>query len=345
MSNLTPRINRLEQNLVINGNFDVWQRGTSQVSVSSGQFLADRFKFVKQSSATFDARQSGDVPNTSFKSLYSLEVETNTVGVPSVGDIDTIQYIMEGYDLTRIFNKTAVLSFWAKSTLAGTYSVSLRNDAANQSMIIPYEVENANTWQKIELTIDMAAPGSWGFTSGRGLIIDFVLASDRTTGSTNTWVGGDFVGVTGQVNLFSGANTFNIAQVMINEGSAIGEFSRAGTTFPQEFALCQRYYYRLNGGDMVGTGMFLTSSIIYVTVPFPVESRTEAPLLESSSLTALDYERAGTSAASSNGGFSYLKNGENGATIGFNAGSVGTQGQATVVAASAGNYFAFNGEL
>ena len=44
MSNLTPRSNRFEQNLIINGNIDFAQRGDTFTAMATGSFPADRLK-------------------------------------------------------------------------------------------------------------------------------------------------------------------------------------------------------------------------------------------------------------------------------------------------------------
>jgi len=40
---LTPSV---QQNLLINGGFEIWQRGTSFSMTNSGIYTADRWKFV-----------------------------------------------------------------------------------------------------------------------------------------------------------------------------------------------------------------------------------------------------------------------------------------------------------
>lgn len=257
---LTPRIDRLEQNVIINGNFDFWQRQTSFTNAAAGQFTADRFKVLSQSPATMDVARSTDVPATDFPSQYSLQVAGTATGSPTAGDIDTLQYIVEGYDLVPLFNRNCVLSFWVKSSLIGTYSIGLRNDGTDISMALEYEIEVANTWERKEIQIDFTAPGTWNFLNGRGVIIDFVLSGDRAAPSVGTWQVGDFVGSSNQVNFFGSLNTLNMSQVKLCIGDTVSGFSRAGRNIAEEFAFCQRYYtktYLLDSGfpgDAISAG-------------------------------------------------------------------------------------------
>ena len=64
---LTPRLDRLDKNYIINGNFDFWQRGTS--TSTSGVYLADRFR-TSLSGGSYVVSRSTDVPNSN--SQFSL---------------------------------------------------------------------------------------------------------------------------------------------------------------------------------------------------------------------------------------------------------------------------------
>ena len=64
-------------NFIINGAFDIWQRGTAIPITSAGGYVADRWWIDNDNSVT--VTQSTDVPTTGFGGTYSMLVP-NTSG-------------------------------------------------------------------------------------------------------------------------------------------------------------------------------------------------------------------------------------------------------------------------
>ena len=91
-------------NLLINGNFDIWQRGTVFTNVS-GVYTADRWIAINYSTI----ERSTDIPNV--LSQYSCKI--------TVGELGN-SYFMQKSE-RRFPGKVLTLSFWAKGT--GTISV------------------------------------------------------------------------------------------------------------------------------------------------------------------------------------------------------------------------------
>ena len=101
----------------INGNFFIWQRGTSAITVSGDDdFTCDRFKGWANGGGTFTVEQSTDVPSNEFEFSAKL---INTAVDSSVAAGDDYRWAtdIEGYDVARLAYgssdaKTATLSFW-----------------------------------------------------------------------------------------------------------------------------------------------------------------------------------------------------------------------------------------
>ena len=99
MSSLTTRLDILETNLVIGGDFSFWQRGTS--FSTNGGYTADRWNQIFAGGYTQTVTQSTDVPTVAqsgFQSRYSLLLTNGTGASPTSGAYQEIRHILEGQD-------------------------------------------------------------------------------------------------------------------------------------------------------------------------------------------------------------------------------------------------------
>lgn len=259
MSILTPRIDNLERNYIINGNFDLWQRGTSFTGYTGNAiYHADRFNLTRGATIntlvnTID--QVSDVPTvvqSNFRSNFSYRVTTTTAATNLAASDTTMgpTYHVEGYDLENLVGKTVTLSFWVKSSIAGTYALTFGRQFTD-SYVTTYTISLANTWEKKSIAVYIDPAVNWGsnlgLQSGRGLTILWTLgaATTRTVSSLNQWlVGQNVSNANTATNTFCNTlnATFQLSQVMLNESTSLTNFNRAGRTFGHELALCQRYY-------------------------------------------------------------------------------------------------------
>lgn len=250
-------------NLCINGGMRIAQRGTSLTSGTDRKYLVDRFSFRCNqgggASYTFTQAQDDDTP-AGF--THSLKVTAPSNYVDSGGSSSggggyeyvAIEYRPEGYDLlaTEVGSgnaKDITISFWAKSSIAGSYSLGIRHsENGGQSYGTSYTLA-ANTWTKVEKTITMSTNSSlvtWETTNGVGCLIDWVLQAEdyRDATSADTWLSDDKFSVGGQEDwaATSGA-TFYLTGVKIEIGSSATDFHYE--TYAEELAKCQRYYYEI----------------------------------------------------------------------------------------------------
>jgi hypothetical protein len=247
---LTPRLDRLEKNHIINGNFDFWQRGTSFPAAGSGTYTADRWLKGYAGTPVLNVNRVTDTPTISesgFQSDFSIEASISVAQpTPVSGDRAFFQYRMEGYDWATLQGKKCTLSFWVKASKTGINSISFRNTDTTQSYIVEYTIDSPDTWEKKEISLDFTTIiGTQEYTNGAGAYITFPFMPDLDlqTGTLNQWTSGNFIASTNQVNnLDNVLNTFKLSQVMLNVGEQAGSFSRAGRTIAEELQLCQRYY-------------------------------------------------------------------------------------------------------
>lgn len=240
------------KNKIINGNFNIWQRGTSIATpVAAGTYLADRFKYDKSGAMEHAMSQSTDVPAvseiapTAAKSKYSLLLDCTTIDAAiAAGDYTVLYYYMEGFDFLAIAQRTFTLSFWVKATKTGTYCVSFRNSGNDRCYVAEYTVDVTATWEKKTITVP-ASPsgGTWDYTTGTGLLITWAIAAGSTYHTTaNSWItSGPFVATANQVNgVDSTSNDFRLSQIQVELGSQVTPFDVVN--FQTEISRCQRYY-------------------------------------------------------------------------------------------------------
>jgi hypothetical protein len=264
-ANVTPAkisVNVFRKNAIINGDFNVWQRGNTFVSVADGAYTADRFGYSNNTAATHTMSRSTDVPTVAQAGRlfnYSLLVDcTNLDSSISAPDLCGIYQIIEGYNFLPLAQKIFTLSFWVKATKTGTYCVAFKNNGtgsvSDRSYVAEYTVSVSDTWEYKTITVSASpSAGTWNYTNGRGLIVAWALAASSTYQTTaNAWNTGNFNATANQVNACdSTANDFRLCGVQLELGSTATDFEYR--SFQDEIQLCQRYYFTsLNNGDWAG---------------------------------------------------------------------------------------------
>lgn len=262
---LTPRTNEAEKRLqqkevlnkVINGGFDFWQRGTSLSLPASGKrYLPDRFWGQQDNDGGADLEQYTDVPSElSGKFNYSLGCVITAADASMTGDqFLNLAHSFEGNFVKDLYGKDVVISFWVKTSLAGTYSVILRDASANSYQYgFEYTIDTANTWQKITKVVNLDNSfGTWNQDNNTGFEILWSLGCgpDREISVLDQWSSGEVgaaIGTSNQVNLMATiGNSFQLAGVMLYDAKSGEdvEFQRAGRNYAEELQLCQRYFQK-----------------------------------------------------------------------------------------------------
>lgn len=262
------------KNVIINGNMDVWQRGTSFTGVTtSGQWGADRFVVVFSGlTPTYTVNRSTSVPSGTFN--YSFRT-TPTVADASVGNSDhgAVRYRIEGYDLQHLMGKVCTLSFWIRQTQTGIHCIALSNGSGDRTYVMEYTINQADTWEFKELTFTMhdGTSGTWDFLNDTGLSIFWTLAAGSNFQTTkDTWQTGNYRGTSNTQNFFSStSNVFLLKQVQLELGPKATDFEIRN--YVEELTRCQRYYESGSTGyyPLVTT----TTTSGYVTIPMKVPKR------------------------------------------------------------------------
>jgi hypothetical protein len=245
------------RNLIINGAMQVAQRGTSFVVPPNGTYTLDRFKpyfTTTHDQLSPTVTQSSDAPDGFSNSL----MWTTTTAETTV-DADELAYVwhmIEAQNCQQLAYGTSsakevTLSFWVKSSIAGTYSVSIYAGDASKVIGTTYSVASTNTWEYKTLTFSGNSADVINNDNGEGLRINWVLGagSDYTASNNTSWVSySDAVWAYGHAAnalvTTSGA-TWQITGVQLEVGDTATPFEHR--SYGDELARCQRYCVVLSG--------------------------------------------------------------------------------------------------
>ena len=239
------------RNQIINGDFQIWQRGTSFVAQANGSHSADKWVYSKSGAMVHTVEQSTDVPTqaeSGYLSKYSHLMDCTTADVSiAAGDVCAIGQRIEGHMYRSLQGKACTLSFWVKGTKTGIHCISFKNGGLDRSYVVEYTINTTNTWEKksIPITFDNTA-GTWYYDWRLGLEVNWCLAAGSTWHTTaDAWQTGDFFATSSQVNACDNtANNFTLAQVQLEASEVATEFETRHVGFEQD--LCARYYEKLS---------------------------------------------------------------------------------------------------
>jgi hypothetical protein len=249
------------KNRIINGAMVIDQRnaGASINNTNTGtQFSVDRWAVYGDQVSKFSLQQNaGSVtPPVGFTNYIGMtSLSAYTVGT---NEQFKVYQNIEGFNIADLGwgtanAKTVTLSFWAYSSLTGTFGGSLINNNNNRSYPFAYTISSANTWTQISVTIAGDTTGTWGTTNGTGVAVQFSMGTGSgKSGTAGAWAASNLVSVTGAVSVL-GTNgaTLYLTGVQFEVGSSATGFEYLN--YQTSLANCQRYY-ETSGYGMMGIG-------------------------------------------------------------------------------------------
>jgi hypothetical protein len=290
------------KNRIINGDMTIDQRNAGALVSNANGFITDRWSLAKfdATGGAYSGQQITDAP-TGFTN--SLRVTVTTSVAQSADQYWQAFQKIEGFNTADLAFGTAnaqtvTVSFWVKSSVTGTYSVSLFNDgfgSTNRAYVTTYTINAANTWEQKSVTITgdgTAGAGYWGTTNGAGIGVYFDLGCGTNQQATaNTWTTSNARRVSGTVRLMAtGSATWQVTGVQLEKGTVATSFDYLPYT--TELQLCQRYYWRIaqtaSNAYYPISGLCRTTTASRNTVQFPVAMRV-APTSLSTTGSAGDY--------------------------------------------------------
>jgi hypothetical protein len=255
------------KNKILNGAFDIWQRGTTGVN----GFLADRWYLNAGNPTSFSqTRQAftlGAAPVAGYEGKYFWRNTITTVGPSTEWYLNT--YIE---DVQTLAGQTATFSFWAKADSARAmsgYLLQRFGDGGSTNVSTTIGTASLTTsWQRFTFTISI--PSLSGKTIGANNLVQIFFAMTPASGMV--------------IDLWG---------VQLEAGSVATPFTTNTGNLQAELAACQRYYHRWTAANGGSAYAFIHPVWAYSTTQafglytYPVVMRT-TPSLETTG-TANNY--------------------------------------------------------
>ena len=236
------------RNAIINGNFDIWQRGTS---FTANEYGADRWFNGRIGTTHTVTRQPFTVGQTAVPNEPTYFSRTVVTSVAGAGNNSILVQKIE--DARTFAGQQITVSFWAKVDATKNISVELAQSfgtggspSADVTAIGTTKVSIGTSWQKV--TVTTTVPSISGKTLG---------TDNNSSLNAIIWFDAGSTYNTRTATLGQQSGTFEIAQVQVEPGPVATPFERR----PQqvELALCQRYYEQVNAfwiGEATATATY-----------------------------------------------------------------------------------------
>lgn len=240
-NNLTP----IGPNYLINGAFDVWQRGTS-LSQSGGGVGVDMWREYTDSGSGTQTKDTVDYPTGLPAQSYKFTANANSTNW-------VIWQIMESSHCAPLIGQTVTFSVYLKSSVARTFRLTLG--------------VNTNT--------DAAwSNGSWTTHSFKDVSVTTGWARYSFTTTVPSNVKTIQFSVASNGANMASASTINVAGAQVELGSYTTPYRRSSGDAQSEQNACYKYYQRYTvggpyGNVAVGTAISATNAlfILYLWAP------------------------------------------------------------------------------
>ena len=228
------------KNKIINGDFGIWQRGTSGFGFGAA-YNADRWAFYRDGSGATEAITqqtftAGTAPVAGYESQYFWRYAATVAGTGA-----TERSFYQRIENVRTFaNQTVTVSFWAKADAARTVSVALTQNfgSGGSASVTTALTSQSLTTSWARYSASVAVPSISGKTVGTSSYLQLVLGFP--------------------VNVIE---TIDIWGVQVEYGSKATPFQTASGGDPQsELAMCQRYYQRWSSTQFNRAGFVYADS-------------------------------------------------------------------------------------
>ena len=314
------------KNKIINGDFNIWQRGNPAQPTGSDTYTADRwFQNTGNNTDNYITRQAftpGTAPVAGYEGNYYLRWVTTPAG--SGGTFKNLQQRIE--DVTTLAGQTATFSFWAKADAARDVVTSFTQNfgSGGSSAVTTTGATHTLTTSWARYSVTVSIPSISGKTIGTSSYLRANFALPLNTAMTIEFWG-----------------------VQVEAGSVATAFQTATGTIQGELAACQRYYWRTfdgtNGDYLSTTGSSVNATIAQIPIPLPVTMRTYPTVFENANI---GYYNVANLTVYTGGTWTLNNGNESLVVVRYTHGSsVLTAGQSGAITSTGSGYIAFGAEL
>jgi hypothetical protein len=273
-----PLVPQSQGNAIINGAFDIWQRGTSIALASGSGFTADRFAVQVQSVASTISRQTGTSQTTGGN--FALRFQRNSGGTGT--NQQFIAQSLPNLDSASLIGRTVTLSFYAKaganySTSGSTLGATIFSSTGTDQNFITVALTGQSTVASAAVTL----------TTG---LQRFTITGTVPTNATQVHIAFDRIPVG-----TAGANDwFELEGVQLEVGPVATPFKRNANSIQGELAACQRYYLRtaspFSGSNSAQStlGFSTSATVLRASIPLKQTMRVAPTGIEFASLQVVD---------------------------------------------------------
>ncbi len=279
------------RNLLDNGDMQVFQRATSATNPGGGYDTVDRWRSSQNSSGlgNYNAEKSTDTP-VGFGSSYKLTKSGATT--QNSGNSAYLQQYIEGQNIQHLEYGTAnakklTASFHVKSSVTGTYGVTLNDGMNTKSNVQTFTISSANTWEYKTVTFNGDTATALDNDNTAELVFGIVLAAGSTyqTSTTNSWLSAanpSALSTSSQTQwVQTDGATFFMTGIQLEVGDAATDFEHR--SFAEELTLCQRYFEKMLGsnatngtsGYVVGAGLWYGAGQVLADLKYKVIKRAQ----------------------------------------------------------------------
>lgn len=264
------------QNYILNGGFEIWQRGTSfaMSAVVADVWCADRWVCYRSSvgsgmvsTISQQAFTLGAAPTAGYEAKYFLRWDVTTAGT----GFTALRVEQRIEDARTLAGRQVTVSFWAKSARSTTLSsVALcqmfgSGGSANVDTTFVTNLALTTGWVRYSYTATLPSVAGKIFGAGDYLSLLIYIPPNALA-------------------------TLDLWGVKVESGPVATPFTRNGSCFAAELAACQRYHYRYDavaGGASTNARMaeaayIRTGDTLYCNLHFPVTMRVAPPSFNSS---------------------------------------------------------------
>jgi hypothetical protein len=258
-------------NAIINGAFDIWQRGTTFTATSfysADRWFAERDGTGSTATISQQSFSPGTAPQAGYEGSFFARYDQTAAG--SGATFSNFEQKIE--DVRTFAGQTITVSFWAKADSARvlrgvSVAQSFGSGGSASVFTTSPDITLSTNWTRYSETINV--PSISGKTIGASSVLRIIFRLPLNT-----------------------TQTIDIWGVQVEAGPVATPFKRNANSLQGELAACQRYYYRAANASStfgtVATGLSVSTTQAACFTTFPVQMRIKPASIEFASLLLVD---------------------------------------------------------